>query len=247
MTHRPRITSSLLLMVALVPLVACASTPKPVHAERAVGPAQGPPGRVLVVSATCGNLDEACRNQWAPSVDQIVISALEFRGYSTIDPTTLRKDPATRTETTATGGERVDTRTDDRGVSGGLVGPIPLVIASARKGHTVTVTESQHRTVIVEGATYDELPIEDRRALLELAGAGSVLTTRVIVGASYGTWTTRQDVEVLVKLSDARDGTMRWSARCRAESHDHASANEAIEAAARCAAHEIAQVPPAAP
>jgi hypothetical protein len=69
--------------------------------------------------------------------------------------------------------------------------------------------------------------------------AGSVLTTRVIVGANHGTWTKQQDVEVMVKLSAAHDGTMRWSSRCRASSDHHDTANQAIEAAARCAVNVI--------
>jgi hypothetical protein len=66
-----------------------------------------------------------------------------------------------------------------------------------------------------------------------------VLTTRIVVGASYSVWTKSQVVEVMVKLSDARDGTMRWSARCAASSADYASADAAIEGAARCVVDAI--------
>lgn len=228
--------SRILLFVALT---ACAgSSVGPMRAELTTGPASGPPGRVLVVSATCGELDAPCRNQWAPSVDQIVIAALEFRGYATIDPTTLRKDPGTRSETTSSSWSRVDTKTDQREADVMFV-PTPILVGSIQRGRVVSVTESQQRTLIVDGATYDELPVEDRRALLELAGAGSVLTTRVIVGATYGTWTKQQEVEVMVKMSDARDGSMRWSARCSASSRADDSAVRAIEAAARCAVDDV--------
>ena len=234
-------TATTLSLFTLATLAACGGANRTLHSELATGPAQGPPGRVLVVSATCGNLDAACRNHWAPSVDQIVTSALEFHGYATIDPQSLRKDEATRTETTSSGTSRTETTTQGTSVSGGVVGPLPIIMASKLNGRSVTVSESQQKTVIVEGATYDELPIEDRRTLLELAGAGSVLTTRVVVGADYGVWTKKQDVEVMVKLSAATDGEMRWSSRCRASSTNHDNANQAIEAAARCAVHEITQ------
>jgi len=45
-----------------------------------------------VITATCGSLEAECRDTWAPSVDQIVLGGLEFRGYDTIDPQPLRRD-----------------------------------------------------------------------------------------------------------------------------------------------------------
>ena len=67
-----------------------------------------------------------------------------------------------------------------------------------------------------------------------------MLTTRVVVGANYSNWSSAQVVEVMIKLSDAHDGGMRWSARCAASSADYASADAAIEGAARCAVNVIA-------
>ena len=89
-------TASLLVLAA-----ACASKqPGAVLAPQAmIGPAAGPPGRVLVLTASCGSLEAQCRDSWAPAVDAIVTGSLDFHGYNTIDPAALRKDERTRHET----------------------------------------------------------------------------------------------------------------------------------------------------
>jgi hypothetical protein len=43
----------------------------------------------------------------------------------------------------------------------------------------------------------------------------------------------------MIKLSDATNGEMRWSARCKAYSGDFPSAAVAIEAAAHCVVDAI--------
>ena len=103
----------------------------------------------------------------------------------------------------------------------------------------VSLSRSKQKTIVVTGATIDELRPEDRQILLELAGAESLLSTRLVVGANYDNWSSSQQVEVMVKLSDAKSGAMRVAARCAASSADFPSVDAAIGAAARCAVSGI--------
>jgi hypothetical protein len=229
-------TCSILITTAIA---ACGAPPKPLGAQVAVGAANTDPGRVLVLSASCGSMESQCRMHWAEAVDTIVVGGLEFHGYSTIDPSTLRKDEAKRTETEVTADSREERTSETSTKELGIIDIFPVATMGSTSSHSVRVTESRQKTVVVEGATIEDLRPEDRRTLMEQAGAGSVLSTRVIVGASYSVWSQRQVVEVMIKLSDAYDGTMRWSARCAASSADHPTVDAAIEAAAHCAVDVI--------
>lgn len=220
-------------------LAACGGTTAnrgPLTAEVMRGPASGPAGRVLVMTATCGSLEEECRNTWAPTVDQIVLGGLEFRGYDTIDPDSLRKDERKRDETIQEDHERVESERTTSGGGAGFIGLLPFAGGGASSSKTITVRQSRHKTIVLQGASFEDLRLEDKQALMQLAGANTVVTTRVVVGANYGTWTRAQLVEVIVKLAAADTGTMRWSTRCAASSADHANVELAIEDAARCAA-----------
>lgn len=240
MNHR------LLATIVLLAAAACSGpSRRPLGAQTAIGPAVGPPGRVLVMSASCGSMESQCRLGWAPAVDSIVVSGLEFHGYATIDPASLRKDEAQRSETTVTADSREEHQSEGTTSSVGIVGIIPIASTSSSSGSSLTVKESREKTIVIVGATIEDLRVEDRQALMSLAGAESVLTSRIIVGANYSVWTRAQVVEVMVKLSDARDGTMRWSARCAASSADYSSAESAIEGAARCVVDAITR--PAGP
>lgn len=234
-----------LATIVLLAAAACGGQSRqPLGAQTAIGPAVGPPGKVLVMSASCGAMESQCRLGWAPAVDSIVVSGLEFHGYATIDPGSLRKDEAQRSETTVTGDSREEHQSEGSTSSVGIVGIIPVASTSTSSSASVTIKESREKTVVIEGATIEDLRVEDRQALMSLAGAESVLTTRIVVGASYSVWTKAQVVEVMVKLSDARDGTMRWSARCAASSADYPSADSAIEGAARCVVDAITRPAP---
>jgi hypothetical protein len=213
------------------------------RAEAMRGPAAGPSGRVLVLTASCGSLDDECRHTWAPSVDQIVLGALEFRGFDTIDPQSLRKDERTRDEKIEEANARNEsTASSSSSASGGgagFIGIIPVggvgASSSESSSQSLTVSYSRHKTVILQGANFEDLRIQDKQALMKLAGAQTVATTRVIVGANYGAWTIAQNVEVVIKLADAATGDMRWSTRCMASSANHSNVELAIEHAARCA------------
>jgi hypothetical protein len=199
------------------------------------GPVTEPPGKVLVMSATCGSVEHECRDTWAPAVDALVVSGLEFHGLATIDPAALRKDERKREETTVT----TDTTTVHDGSShqSGLevVGIIPIAGRTNSTSHSVTVVESKQKTVRLEGASFEDLTLADRQQLTTLAQAGSVLTTRITVGANYSNWASAQEVQVMLKLASPKTGEMMWSTRCTASSAQFASIDLAIENAARCA------------
>src|SRR5688572_8459529 len=93
-------------------LAACGGAPPPLTAQRAIGPADGTPGHILVFSSHCANMEVHCPSTWSQTVDAIVTSGLSFHGYATIDPAKLRKDEATRSETTATVDSTTSVTTD---------------------------------------------------------------------------------------------------------------------------------------
>lgn len=187
------------------------------------------------MSATCGSIEAECRDTSAPAVDAVIVAGLEFHGFATIDPGSLRKDERTREEMTVAGHTETAVDATSRDASVGIVGIIPIAGASASSSHTVTVVDSKQKTVVLQGARFEDLTLEERQRLTALADAGSVLTTRVTVGANYGNWTARQTVEVMVKLASTTTGEIFWSARCAASSEQFASVDAAIENAARCA------------
>jgi hypothetical protein len=218
-----------------VALAACGGAQHPrLAAQVALGPANAPAGGVLVLSSQCAGMQSSCPNTWAPTVDAIVTSGLAFHGYTTLDPSKLRKDEAGRTETHVDSQSESTTHYDNTTKDVGVVGFLPFASYTTSKGTTVTMSQSSVKTVVLTGATLEELTLPDRKALMDMAGARSFLTTQIIVGANWSAWSTAQSVEVMVKLSDSADGSMRWSARCAASSGDFPSAAAAIEAAARC-------------
>jgi hypothetical protein len=224
-------------VISMFALAACGGAQHPrLAAQVAVGPANTPPGGVLVMSSQCAGMQQSCPHTWAPTVDAIVTSGLSFHGYSMLDPTKLRKDEATRSETTVEKDVNATTSHHDTVKEVGMAAFIPFASYTTSKGTTVTMSHSTEKTVIIDGATLEELALADRKALMDLAGARSLLTTQIIVGANWSVWSTAQSVEVMIKLSDAADGSMRWSARCAASSGDFPSAAAAIEAAAHCVA-----------
>ena len=241
---RPPITMSWLSCCLVAGAAGCGGAPHPrLGAELASGPANGPPGGILVFSSECAGMQTPCPTTWAPAVDAIVTSGLAFHGYTTIAPSKLRKDEGTRSETTVAKDSTTTISHDDKTGSVGAVGIIPVASYTTRKGTTVTVSQSAEKTVVLTGATLEDLALADRKQLMAQAGAQSLLTTQIIVGASWSVWSTAQSVEVMIKLSDTVDGTMRWSARCSASSGDFPSAAAAIEAAAHCAVDAITAPP----
>lgn len=228
------------LLCALV-LAGCASAPPQgaLTPEAMRGPINEPPGKVLVMSASCGSVEHECRDTWAPAVDALVVSGLEFHGFATIDPASLRKDERKREETTVTGETATAHDASSRESSVEVVGIIPIAGTVKTTSRSVTVVESKQKTVRLEGASFEDLTLADRQQLTKLAQAGSVLTTRITVGANYSNWATAQQVEVMLKLASPRTGEMLWSTRCTASSAQFASIDLAIENAARCAVSAV--------
>ena len=109
-------------------------------------------GRGLVLTASCGSLLEECRASWAPAVDAIVTGSLDFHGYNTIDPATLRKDERERREVIATTDDRTATESASSSGEIGVVGIIPIAAAGSSSSSSVTVTQTRHKTVELTGA-----------------------------------------------------------------------------------------------
>ena len=240
-----RHTLALFCLPLVFSAAACGASQQapPATAEIALGSANGPPGGVLVMSAHCAGMERRCPSSWAPAVDAIVTSGLAFHGYRTIDPAGLRKDAGTRTEKTVDTDTKTETSHHDEENSVGAVAIIPIASFTTSQGRTVRLTQSHEKTVVLEGATFDDLTPQDRQALMKLAGAHSVLTTQVIVGANWSVWTMAQSVQVVIKLSDAESGAMRWSSRCSASSDKYPSVDAAIEAAAHCTVDAVTTPP----
>ena len=233
--------SHLRSLLCAAALAGCASTPPrlALTPEALRGPVNDPPGKVLVISATCGSVEQECRDTWAPAVDGLVVSGLEFHGFATIDPGALRKDERTREETTVSGSTTTVADRNSHATGAELVGIIPVVNTSTSESHSVTVIDSKQKTVVLKGASFEDLRLEDRQKLTTLAQAGSVLTTRITVGANYSNWTSAQTVEVMIKLASPKSGEMLWSTRCAASSAQFPSVEAAIENAAKCAVSAI--------
>lgn len=242
MRHTP-VLSWLLLILGATGCAGSQRAMRPVTAEVAIGQANGAPGGVLVMSAHCAGMERRCPSSWAPAVDAIITSGLAFRGYVTIDPASLRKDEGTRRVKTVNTDTQTETSEKDKESSGGLVAILPIATYTTSKGRTIRVTQSHEKTVVLDGATFEDLVPEDRRALMARAGARSVLTTQVIVGANWSVWTIAQRVQVVIKLSDASNGAMRWSSRCSTSSRNYPSVDAALEAAAHCAVNAITAPP----
>ncbi len=240
---RHTLALSCLLLVFGATACGASQQARPVTAEVALGKANGPPGGVLVMSAHCAGMERRCPSSWAPAVDAIVTSGLAFHGYTTIDPAGLRKDEGTRTEKTVDTDTKTETSGNHQEQSVGVVAIIPIASFTTSQGRTVKVAQSHEKTVVLEGATFEDLIPQDRQALMALAGAHSVLTTQVIVGANWSVWTMAQSVQVVIKLSAASDGAMRWSSRCSASSDQYPSVDAAIEAAAHCAVDAVTTPP----
>jgi len=119
--------------------------------------------------------------------------------------------------------------------TGELVFVIPLVGTTTSNTHSVKVVNSHQKTILLDGARFEDLTLADRQQLTDAAKAGSVLTTRITVGANYSNWWVAQNVEVMLKLASPTTGKMLWSTRCEASSEQFASVDQAVENAARCA------------
>lgn len=193
------------------------------------------PQKILSLSSTCGAMDARCTTEYRSVVDNIVRSDLEFAGYSVIDSETLRLATRERTEeiTTTTSTTTSASQTSE------LVRPLVIlpIIAKSRESTTnsVSVTQTETSFVVLTGANFEDLSVDDRREVIEKSGADALVSVRIVIGGNVGVWELNQDVEVAVKLSVKRGDDMVWASRCRANSHDMTTMQAALENAARCA------------
>lgn len=189
------------------------------------GPANGTPaGKVLVLHAACGSLDQPCPPSYIETVDNIVRGGLEFAGYSLVEGESLRNETRQRHEEVSTTTSSSQNVTDyERGL--------------APDDRITNTSSSETRTsfVVLDGPGWEDLSVDERHQVLAKAGANSVLSVRIVVGANVGMWTPDQNVEVMVKLGVQQGDAMAWAARCLASSNDFATVNAALEHAARCA------------
>ncbi len=208
-------------------LVGCSPQQPALHPEVMAGTGRAT-GKVLVLSAQCGSVEQRCPDSYSDAVDEIVRSGLEFNGYPLLDPATLQDTTRSRYE--------VHEQTDSDNVSKSQQSHDTLGLRTGgdkSETHIWRVTEK--KTVILDGPTFDDLSIEARDSVIARSGAGSIITTRIIVGANVGVWSPDQTVEVQVKLGTGRDNTMVWASRCTSNSNEFSTVSAALESATRCA------------
>jgi hypothetical protein len=219
-----------LAVTALLTAAACAGAPPaPPQGEVAWGPARAArPNRILVLSATCGSVEFHCPREYVETVDAIVRSGLEFDGYHLVETRDLLAKTRARQET-------LDTAVSHEHATSTGVHDGPLVPRAEDTGTVDRSSESEHRTVVLDGSVFEDLAVGERKAVLAEAGADGVVTVRLVVGAEMGMWNPDQGIEVLIKLAVADGDVMAWASRCTSRSGAFQTANAALENAARCA------------
>lgn len=229
--------------LALMLLIATGCTPKGLPALQPQvqrGPAASiKPKRVLVLQATCGSVSGPCPAGYTTAVDNIVMSGLEFAGYGVVDSGKLRLAARTRHEEHTTGTVTTSSQTNTHSEVEIIR---PLIFGSSDTVSSTTTTTATDMTFIVlDGANFDDLSIDEKHQVIEKSGTDSAATVRIVVGGKVGTWVPNQNVEVMVKLSVNRGDEMAWASRCTASSNDFTTVNAALEHAARCAMHGATQ------
>jgi hypothetical protein len=218
--------------LAPLALVACtSSTPHgPTLApEVQRGPAaDARPARVLVLHAACGSVERKCPKSYIDAVDAIVRGNLEFAGYRVIEAETLFAHTRQRHEEHTT-----DTTTTDSHTTTHVERTFAPDERITRDAHSTTTRDAS--VVVLDGSTFYDLAIDERRELLAKVDADGVLSVRIVVGGQMGVWMPNQTVEVMVKLGVNEGDTMAWASRCAASSNQFATVDAALEHAARCA------------
>jgi hypothetical protein len=195
-----------------------------------LGPANMvPAGRVLALRASCGSVEYRCPKEFGQTVDSIVRGGLEFAGYAVVDDESLRNQTRQRheehvaTTTDASSRTRADTQVD--------LLPIGhhVTTEGSRRGHSET------DTIVLDGASFEDLSVDERHEVLTKSGADSVASVRIVVGGQAGLWVPNQNVEVMVKLGAQQGDAMAWASRCTASSNEFSTVTAALEHAARCA------------
>ncbi len=211
--------------------VGCVSGPAPKLVAQVSRPAseQPAPRLVLALDADCGSMEFTCPDQYKGTVDNIVRASMDFVGYNLIPEQQVRPETTKRHETHNKSTKSVSTASNE--TTDGT-----LEFERTRVRSTTRNEAQSTSTIVLEGSRFEDLSVLDREEVLSQVGADAVLTVRIILGANYGSWSTKQIAEVMVKLSGP-DGGMLWASRCAASSENYATLTAALEAATRCAVY----------
>ncbi|MBK7539855.1 MAG: hypothetical protein IPI49_31780 [Myxococcales bacterium] len=209
----------------------CATAPRPaLVAQVQPGPAAGAPaGKVFLLTPTCGSVEFRCPKEYVGLVDNIVRASLEFSGLAVVTPENLRNQTRTRNE-------QIETNTTSAASRSSTTVERPLDFDDKVHTESESKSFSERSVVTLDGPGFEDLSVTERQEVLAKAGASSVATVRIVVGAAQN-WGASQNVEVMVRLGVNHGETMVWASRCTAGASAYASVNEALEHAARCAVH----------
>ncbi len=225
MQHTPAILS--MFTIALTGCMATGSTA--LRPEANMGPgAAVRPTKTLAMSATCGSAEFECPDSYIDTVNSIVRSSLEFKGYALVLPEQLNAQNLDRQATTDK--SVTNTTNESHGDTRGL-----LLRRETVDTNSTSTTEVKSSHIVVTGSTFADLSVADRVMVMQQAGADSVVVTRVVVGAMTGVWTPNKNVEVMAQLTVDGGNTVAWAVRCTAPSGAFGTATAALEGAARCA------------
>lgn len=225
-------------MALAVGLAGCSSVELDAPTVRyAAGPAAIRPIRkVVAVRASCGSLSGfsrsqlnaptstpaertempgyrssavACDDKFLDGVDQLVRSALEFRGYAVVDSERVNAVTAKRTE--------VIVRERDESDRGRLT-------AIDKKAE-------------VTGSLFADAPPSLQDRILDELGAEGMLNARIFIGAPIAR-SPRRVILVQVRLIDVETGELAWASRCNFTAGWEVD-EVAVMRAARCAVDKI--------
>lgn len=197
----------------LLALTACRLAPPPSFARVHHGPAYGTQLTTLVAMPA----DPAmCTPGQCGAVATATRMSLELAGYTIVDAELLNAELRRRTVHTTTSQSRPHA----------AVAP-PFAPPSS---------DTSSRTE-VEGITFQQVPPEDRAALVREVGAEGVLETQVLSAPGKHVWLTTYTIAVTLRTLDGR---VVWNSACSDESGDLNDVRQAIEAATRCALESVA-------
>lgn len=219
-----------ILSLFTIAATGCMATTAPVlRPESNMGPgAAVRPTKTLALAATCGSAEFECPDSYIDTVDGIVRSSLEFKGYALVLPEQLNAQNLDRQATTDKSlvTTTQESHTDTRGL---------IFHREAVDSNSTTTTAAKSSHIVITGSTFADLSVTDRAMVMQQAGADSLVVTRIVVGAMSGVWTPSQNVEVMAQLSVDGGNTVAWAVRCTAPSGAYGTAVAALEGATRCA------------
>jgi hypothetical protein len=220
-------------------LAACTPPPLPVLVpEIHGGPgAAARPEKILVLGASCGSLEYHCPTELTTAADAIVRGGFEFAGFAVVDSDQLR----------ATNRARHEEHRDEEQTTHSLSHTDDEHDLSPFDRHVTSTTSTTARDhsdlVVLDGPSFEDLSVEERRALFARSGADAVAKVRVVIGGTHGTmWSPEQPIETIVTLWVDRGETMAWAARCTTTAGRFQTITSALEHVTRCAIDGVSGV-----